>query len=230
MKKLLTLAFAFVFMTGVAFAQNNDASISQAGDDHDATINQVGQLNEAFVDQTDGGGGSTGNAVADITQEGSSNLVNLRQTAFFGDSYAEVTQIGNNNRVHGQTEDDAFLQSNAGGIVDVQMEGDDNVLYSLRGEAQKNGNIFELDIRGSANEVGLLQEFGEGYVDIIGSDNDVTLDQQAGANWNTALYNQAFVDIDGDSNMVDVSQRSTANTAHVDVIGSGNTATINQSN
>jgi len=236
MKKLLTLAFAFVFMTGVAFAQDNDASITQTGDDHDATIAQVGQMNEAFVDQTDGGGISTGNAVADIRQEGDQNLVNLRQVSLFGqlfsDSFAEITQIGNGNSVHGQTENDAFLQSNVGGIVDVRMEGNDNTLYSLAGEAQKNGNVFELDILGSENEVGLLQEFGEGYVDILGSSNDVTLDQKAaGASWNnTALYNVAEVDIVGDANMVDISQRSTANTAGVDVTGNSNTATITQSN
>ena len=230
MKKLLTLAFAFVFMTGMAFAQDNDASITQTGDDHDATIAQIGQMNEAYVDQTDGGGASTGNAVADITQEGDQNLVNLRQASFFGNSNADITQIGDGNSIRGLTEDDAFLQSNGGGLVDVRMEGNNNTLYTLRGEAQKNDNVFKLDILGSENEVGLNQEFGEGYVDIAGNTNEVILDQEAGANYATSLYNFAEVDIIGDTNMVDISQRSTANTAGVSVMGNSNTATITQSN
>jgi len=210
MKKLFTLALALVFSTGLAFGQNNMATINQMGDDHDASIDQVGQLNEAYVDQTDGGGGSTGNAVSTVDQEGDANLVNLRQVSFygqlFGDSEAYITQKGTGNKVHGQSEQDAFLQSNVGGLVDVYMEGDYNTLYSLRSEAQKNGNSFELDILGSDNEVGMEQEFGVADVDIVGDANDVMVSQLTGANWNTSLYNQATVTINGSNNTAAVSQ------------------------
>ena len=212
MKKFLTLAFALVFSTGITFGQSNMATVDQMGDDHDATVDQVGQLNQAYVDQTDGGGGSTGNAVAEVSQDGTENFVNLRQVSFygqlFGDSEAYITQEGQGNNVHGQSEQDAFLQSNVGGLVDVHMKGDYNILYSLRGEAQKNGNTFELDILGDDNRVGMEQEFGVADVDIIGSSNDVTVSQLDGSiNWDTSLYNHATVSINGSNNTAAVTQR-----------------------
>jgi hypothetical protein len=211
MKKLFTLAFALVFSTGLAFGQSNMATIDQMGDDHDASIDQVGQFNEAYVDQTDGGGGSTGNAVATVDQEGNANLVNLRQVSFYGqlhgDSEASITQIGDNNKVHGQSVEDAFLQSNVGGLVDVYMEGNNNTLYSLRDEAQKNGNSFELEILGDDNMVGMMQEFGVADVDIIGSSNDVTVSQlDGGIGWQGSR-NQATVNINGSNNKAAVTQQ-----------------------
>jgi len=232
MKKLTTLIAAFLFTAGMAFAQSNEATIDQAGDDHEATIDQMGNMNKAFVDQTDGGGGSTGNAKADIKQSGDENFVNLRQVAFFGqlfgDSYANIEQLGNFNRVEGQNAGDAFLQSNVGGILDVTMVGDNNTLYSLRGEAQKNGNEFYLDISGNGNDVGLAQEFAFGDVDITGSDNDVSLFQLAGADWDPALYNDAKVSISGDLNTVDIDQRGLSNYSNVDLMGNSNMSTITQ--
>ena len=228
MKKLLTLTTALLFTAGMAFAQSNDASIDQFGDDHEATITQAGEMNSAFVEQTvraDRSGSDVGEAT--ITQSGDENYVNLLQRSFFGDSEATITQVGSGNSVQGTSASSAFYQNHGLNILDVRMEGDDNTLYSLRGEAQKNTNTLLLDILGSENSVGLLQEFGYGDISIEGSGNMITLDQKSGSN---ATAQSAYVDILGGDNMVDIYQRGGSHTANVDIDGYSNTATITQGN
>lgn len=229
MKTLLTLTTALLFTAGSAFAQTNDASISQVGDDHDATITQAGSMNAAFVEQTaDAGREGADVGTAAVTQTGADNYVNLRQRNFYGDNEATITQLGDGNSVRGSSQGSAFMQNHGLNVIDVMMEGDDNTLYSLVGSAaQKNVNTLLLDILGSDNSVGLFQEFGYGDVDIEGSSNSVVLDQKSGAN---ATAQSAYVDILGSDNMVDVFQRGESHTADVDVTGSFNTATITQSN
>ena len=219
MKKASTLFVAMMLSAGMAFAQSNDASITQEGDDHSATIEQIGLDNAAYVDQTDGG--SNGDATAEVSQQGDNNSVNLRQRAFYGfpdQSDATITQIGNNNRVQGTSASSAFYQNQPGGILDVYMNGDNNKLYSLRTEAQKNGNEFLLDITGSDNNVGMKQEFSTADVDISGDQNDVTLSQLShGANWDQSLYSSATVSLTGDENDVSVDQNGVAHDASVSV-------------
>lgn len=228
MKTLLTITTALLFTAGSAFAQSNNASIDQVGDDHEATITQTGAMNTAFVEQTaDAGREGIDVGEAAVTQLGDDNFVNLRQRNFFGDSEATITQIGSGNSVQGTSTSSAFLQNHGLNIIDVMMEGDDNTLYSLRGEAQKNVNTLLLDILGDGNSVGLLQEFGYGDISIEGSDNMVTLDQMSNSNANA---HSAFVDIFGSDNMVDINQRGQAQTANVDINGYNNTATITQGN
>ena len=225
MKKLSILIVAFLFTAGMAFAQSNDATIDQVGDDHEAMIDQIGFSNAAYVDQTDGG--SNGDAYADILQQGDENYVNLNQRAFFGfpdESDATITQIGDRNRVEGTSATSAFYQNQPGGVVEVRMEGDDNRLYSLRGEAQKNKNEFFLDILGSDNTVGMEQENGSGDVKITGDLNTVTLSQLG----NNTIFNTAKVGILGNENGVSVTQTMDSNSAMVNVDGSFNSATITQ--
>jgi hypothetical protein len=109
-------------------------------------------LNESFVVQTDGSEGNNENtvAIADIYQKGTENYVNLNQRAFYGSfsSTALIDQVGNNNTVRGMEEGDAWYQNQTGGLLDVHMDGDNNTLRSLRGEAQKNMNFLELAIFG----------------------------------------------------------------------------------
>ncbi|WP_165779083.1 hypothetical protein [Rhodohalobacter barkolensis] len=225
MKKLSILTVAFLFTAGMAFAQSNEATIDQEGEDHEAMIEQIGFSNMAYVDQTDGG--SNGDATADISQEGDNNYVNILQRAFFGfpdESVATITQIGDNNRIEGTSETSAFYQNQPGGILDVSMVGNDNLLYSLRGEAQKNNNEFFLDIIGSDNTVGMEQESGIGDVDIEGDLNSVMLSQLG----NNSAFNTAMVDIMGNENGVSVTQTMDSNSAVVNVTGSFNSATITQ--
>ena len=223
MKRLMMTLFVLVFATGMAFAQNNDATISQVGNDHEADITQAGATNEAYVTQN--ANGSPDEAWAMIVQSGAENLVRLQQTSFYSGSNADITQIGNRNKVHGVTESDPFLQSNGGGLVDVRMEGDDNVLSSLRGEAQKNqNNSFELDILGSDNEVGMMQEYGAAETNIEGDLNNVLVNQKSGG----FDFSESTVDILGSDNYVNVYQRGALNHSSVDVNGSFNSATVTQ--
>ena len=228
MKKLSTLLVALFFTAGMAFAQSNDASIDQVGDDHEATISQTGAMNSAFVEQTaDAGREGSDVGEATVTQTGAENYVNLRQRNFFGNNEATITQLGDGNRVQGTTASSAFYQNHGLNVIDVRMEGNDNTLYSLAGEAQKNVNTFLLDILGSDNSVGMFQHFGYGDVSIEGSSNSVVLYQRSGSN---ATAQSAHVDISGGDNMVDIYQNGESHTATVDIIGYSNTATISQSN
>jgi hypothetical protein len=228
MKTLLTLTTALLFTAGSAFAQSNDASIDQVGDDHDATISQTGATNTAYVEQTaDAGREGADVGTATVTQTGDENYVNLRQRSFYGDSEATITQLGSGNSVRGTSESSEFLQNHGLNVVDVMMAGDDNTLYSLASEAQKNVNTFLLDILGNENTVGMKQHFGNGDVDIDGDANTVTLSQHANNNLNA---HSAIVDILGSENMIDVSQTGYSQTATVDVTGSFNTSTVTQSN
>jgi len=229
MKTLATLTTALLFTAGSAFAQTNDASIDQVGDDHEATISQAGAMNAAYVTQTaDAGREGADVGSATVTQTGADNYVNLNQRSFFGDSEATITQLGDGNSVRGSSLGSAFMQNHGLNVIDVMMDGDDNTLYSLVGSAaQKNVNTLLLDILGDANSVGLFQHFGFADVDIEGSSNSVVLDQKSGAN---ATAQSAIVDILGSDNMVNVYQRGDSHTAAVDVTGSFNTATIMQSN
>ena len=228
MKTLLTLTTALLFTAGSAFAQTNDASIDQIGDDHEATITQAGSMNMAYVEQTaDAGREGADVGAATVTQTGSENYVNLLQRSFFGDSEATITQIGDGNSVRGTSETSAFKQNHGLNVIDVTMVGDDNTLYSLAGEAQKNANTFLLDILGDNNMVGMFQHFGYADVDIEGSSNSVVVDQRSGAN---ATAQTALVDIFGGDNTVGITQTGDSHTATVDVIGSFNTSAITQSN
>lgn len=225
MKKLTTLITIMLFAVGMAFAQTNDATIDQIGDDHESTITQVGSLNGAYVEQTaDAGREGADVGTATIEQTGSENSVNLRQRAFYGDAEADIVQLGDRNRVEGTAPGNDFLQNHGLNIVDVYMEGDDNVLSSLRAEAQKNANEFYLDIVGSDNSVAMQQETGYGDVNIAGDLNNVTLSQLG----NNAAYNTGLVDIIGNENMVSVTQTMDSNSAAVNVNGSFNSATVTQ--
>lgn len=233
MKKLFVFLGVLAMSAGVVFAQGNDASIDQTGDDHEAVIEQIGSMNESYVVQTDGS--ETNNptvAVANVYQEGTGNHVNLNQRAFYGwmNSTAFVEQIGDNNTVRGMNEGDDWYQNQTGGLLDVYMEGNNNTLRSLRGEAQKNRNYLELSILGSDNDVAAAQEGGSATVDIEGGENNVTLWQVgSGMGVDETLFNYADVDVIGSSNIVDVHQTSNSNNAVVDVLGSSNTATVTQS-
>ncbi|MEX2478847.1 MAG: hypothetical protein WD357_10445 [Gracilimonas sp.] len=228
MKKLTTLIVAILFTGGMAIAQTNDASIDQVGDDHEATISQSGTMNTAYVEQTaDAGREGADVGTATVTQTGAENYANLRQRSFYGDSEASIVQLGDRNSVQGQTDTDDFYQNHGLNILDVVMDGNDNTLYSLAGEAQKNVNTFLLDVIGNENKVGTRQHGGYADVVIEGDLNNVTLAQQASP---VDIGNSAYVDIFGSENTVGISQNGPAHTANVNVNGDFNTSSITQGN
>ena len=228
MKKLSILLVAFLFTAGMAFAQNNDASIDQVGDNHDATITQIGAMNSALVLQTaDDGREGSDVATATIEQEGTGNVAGLRQRAFYGNAQATIVQVGDNNRVEGPNEGTNFYQNHGLNVLDVNMNGDDNVLYGLQGEGQKNANSLLVSIYGNSNEVGSFQHYGSADINIDGDLNEVLLSQRSS---HPSTEQTANIDLLGSDNFVDVFQTGDSHTATVDVMGSNNSAEISQYN
>ncbi|MEX0661825.1 MAG: curlin repeat-containing protein [Balneolaceae bacterium] len=222
MKTLLTFITALLFTVGTAFAQSNDASIDQVGDDHEATITQVGATNSASVEQTaDAGREGDDIGTATVDQDGTGNVVGLRQRAFYGDAEATITQIGDNNRV------DDFYQNHGLNLLDVSMTGNDNVLYGTQGESQKNANSLLLSVIGNSNDMGTFQHYGSAEVNIDGDYNEVLLSQRSS---HSSTEQTANIDLIGSDNFVDVTQTGESHTANVDVSGSFNSATITQHN
>jgi hypothetical protein len=222
LKQLLTFAFALVFMTGIAFAQNNDSSIDQVGNGHFADIDQMGDdnLSELVQDLGKVQPNNDGKGSAIVTQTGNENINKLSQNTFFGNHDATITQVGDRNYSE-------IFTSNGGGSATVTMMGDDNRLEQYKKaslENQKNDNMFVLDVTGDRNETGMFQQFGHGTVTITGSDNSVQLRQDAGANFNTALYDVATITVDGDFNQIEVDQgkEGVNNLATVELLGGSN--------
>jgi len=226
MKKLFTLAFALVFSTGIAVAQNNSSTIDQVGNGHAAMITQTGDQNSSELRQDIAKGPAQLNydGHATVTQTGDRNTSKLTQITFYDGHDATITQVGNDNYSE-------IVTSNGGGSADVTMNGNENELLSYRLDknfsyhTQKNDNQFTLGITGNSNTVGMNQEFSNGTVTITGSRNDVLLRQHGGgANYDQALYDQATITVDGSDNMIDVDQdggalaRGLNNTATVELL------------
>jgi len=228
MKTLLTFITVLLFTVGSAFAQSNDASIDQVGDNHDATITQIGAMNSAVINQSaDQGREGSDVATASIEQEGTGNVAGLRQRAFFGNAQASIVQVGDNNRVEGPNEGSNFFQNHGLNVLDVSMTGNDNVLYGLQGEGQKNANSLLVSIYGDSNEVGSFQHYGSANVNIDGDLNEVLLSQRSSL---SSTEQTANIDLIGSDNFVDVFQTGDSHTATIDVMGSNNSATISQYN
>ncbi|NBC00298.1 MAG: hypothetical protein GVY15_05500 [Bacteroidetes bacterium] len=182
MKKLLTLAFAFVFMTGVAFAQSNDASTTQEVDDSEITIDQVGSQNEADVSQILG----NDNMLVNLDQEGSSNDASVTQQ--YGQWHeAQVSQAGSGNEL-------TLLQDNTSTLANVTQEGDNN-------EADIYQRNYSFAFGTYSSRVDLLQD---------GNGNDADIDMDGFRNFSDVSQigdeNQAFVTQDGDDNSVLIEQ------------------------
>ena len=91
MKKVLLITITLLFAAVSAFAQSNEATLSQVGNDNTATIDQIGDLNYTSLSQADG-------ATADIDQiSASKSFVSLSQ---IGASSATILQ-NNKNSVAG---------------------------------------------------------------------------------------------------------------------------------
>ena len=137
MKKASTLFVAMMLSAGMAFAQNNNASVTQAGDNNLATVGQMGSDHEAVVSQDTWGTGHT----AEVSQSGGSNSYSYIEQNQRG-AEAFVTQIGSDNR--------SSLKQSGPNLATITQEGNDNILgqYSnLSKKAfQKNGTSFANDM------------------------------------------------------------------------------------
>ncbi|WP_340104128.1 hypothetical protein [Rhodohalobacter sp. 8-1] len=194
MKKLSTLTLGLFFAAGSAFAQSNEATVSQAGDQNEATIQQVyqaggsGDNNEAFTTQT-----GNLNVVAGLKQRGAGNWHGIVQTGDNNlvdrypnqgssqggsyDGYISITQLGDDNKVwdadQAGSENSLTVTQRGGDIVNVEAQ------ISPEGGV---GNAIVIDQYGGGNAVGEFSPNGSGaYQEGEGNSMDITQDGGAKA-------------------------------------------------
>ena len=258
MKKFLTLAFALVFSTGIAFAQNNEATVTQDGDFSAATVDQAGSMLDATVYQDGSSSQQRGNE-AIVNQVGTSNEAYVQQLGEQND--ADIEQAGSRNyaEIVGQTgfaNDASALQDadteNSSIYIDQQGDGNAAFYNSYASAEQYNQSGSEIRIvhtrvginDPSGSRMDVVQRNGaDNYVEVDGFGNvlDVDVLQKGGDN------NEAFVDQDapalgqpgnlsatvtqlGSDNFADVTQSGFGHTSDVMQGGNNNTATVTQSN
>lgn len=240
MKKLLTLSTALLFTAGAAFAQSNDASVSQDGDDNDATIEQIGSANSAELNQGFNGQGQNG-AFGEIFQDGDDNSATMNQRAWanrgndhlieqFGDFNEGTLDIYNGDNSGFLLQDGAensarMVQSGTGHESLIAQTGDENYARSS-------------SVAGSGNQTAIVQGIPEGLG--IG---EPSLDgpQPLGVQSLIPIFsedNAATLKVEGSDNMAGILQVGIGNNAGsnpqwsgdlgIDVAGDGNISGIAQ--
>jgi len=218
LKQLSTIAFALVFMTGIAVAQDNTASINNAlGDNNTALIEQAGTMNDGSIYL----GQSNRNDV-EIDQAGTNNGARFE---FRGDRN-EVTgmQYGTDNRMFvnfrgtgpGPDGDGAsrsdfyFEQSGEGNMISGGIIGDRN-----EGDVRQYGTDNEL-----LGGAGLFDAEG---IMIDGDRNDLWVRQHGTAN-------QGVIQVAGNNNEMSLYQDGSGHSGEILINGSGNEHSIHQTN
>ncbi|MFW5757148.1 MAG: hypothetical protein ACOC4J_04215 [Bacteroidota bacterium] len=256
MKKVIAIFGAFLVSATMSFAQNNEASSKQQGNNNDSEIeqtgienhagvtNQKGNNNEAFIQQGDFGGNfvQSNYAEASIRQVGDRNDADIQQRQGFDEGSAvsihTVEQIGNDNT-------GVFTTFNGGNTGMIYQDGNDNFAKGKQASNPDldiqitqlgNANIADVDQRRSYSDVLIRQD---------GNQNNTTVEQDGTGNFfdedtkgslNVVSAEQigensdAFVDIIGNSNTIGIYQTSDGNTATSFTQGNGNTVSITQTN
>ena len=138
MKKLFTLAFALVFSTGIAFAQNNDSDVSQSGGDNEATIQQVGSNNESDLSQSNFSNGSFLGHEAGIYQDGADNVADVLSDGGTGTNVVDLDQLGTSN-------DATIAQKWGQNTAEVLQDGMDNEAnVQHRGSYQSSADVDQI--------------------------------------------------------------------------------------
>lgn len=168
MKKLLTLSTALLFAAGAAFAQSNDATLNQDGDDNEASIEQLGsgnsaELNQGFDNNGDFQGQS--NAIGDIFQDGDDNSATMNQRAWGNDGNDhEVEQLGDGNSAN----TDIYNGNNFGYLL---QDGSVNSARMVQSGTSHESYIMQTGVEnyaqsssvaGSGNQTAIVQGIPEG--------------------------------------------------------------------
>ncbi|MFP8488069.1 hypothetical protein ACKGJO_03135 [Gracilimonas sp. Q87] len=237
MKRLMTVLAAVLFTTGMAFAQSNQATINQIGDDHVATVQQdngignqatvdqeaVDQIfstdpaedNYAFVQQING----NYNRV-DLDQGGNGDYADVRQNGYRNE--ADMMQKGPNDTDHYAT----LVQTGNYNTVDMFQDHNDNATFT----AVQTGNNNDIlsNQNGGTSFSTLLMDFIQ-----TGNRNSIDARQNQGAA--TALIyqlnsddNSAITRQTGGGHWLRVDQYSDNNTANITQTGTNNTSTVYQ--
>jgi len=188
---------------------------SYSGDDNGIYIDQAGNNNSITILQD-----SDNNQIRGIDQQrakmwGNSNIYDIRQGAptTTGINLIELMVDGDSNNLT------LFQDRFDAGTADSSASGDNILRIDIDG----NSNTVATNQRGETNAGG---QFGE--INITGNLNDVTMVQRS------TLSETAFIDITGDSNVIDLLQQNTSNAvgstkfADIKLTGDGHTVNLTQ--
>ena len=243
MKKLFTLAFALVFSTGIAVAQNNDATIDTDGDRNSASITQQSNANlsEASITQT--GDANTGDLTqqngfyheATLEQVGDRNSATLTQDNT--NTFADLYQEGNGNTIVGFQRSRLFGgpgvsisdlevdQIGSGNYVDVDMDAE-----SPTGEPKTN--VADIDQDGDRNTVLLSQNRSDFSSNSGNGLNSASISQVGNGNYTDAAQDgrgQALEQsVMGDRNDLFSTQEGRFQYLNLEVAGNGNSMVSDQ--
>jgi len=257
MKKLTTLIAAFLFTTGMAFAQNNDATSTQNGNDNEVTISQIGNLNVATSTQTGNGSeitieqtGSENNAIANHKGNGSidqlqNGMNNDAQAFASSNATISQTQLGDDNvALVGVTrgplnQRSAVTQFQDGYRNHAEVEirqGNGRINTILQSQIGNDNSALIQDL-GNVNNITQIQE-GDNNSSTVGNVGNpqlggmTVLTDQYGDNNTATVYGSqnAFADIfqTGDMNVASIVQTAGSDMATITQTGNGNSASIVQ--
>lgn len=249
MKKLSILTLGLFFAAGSAFAQSNDATVDQAGDDngatvtqsglnHDATIEQVGDENMSAITQTsesnDGTSRQFGNDNESSTvQNGNSNQSWTVQGWYSEDAanntISSVTQNGNGNYTL------AYTSLGDNNKVSVEQEATGNMAIVMQGWSNPddyvNDNNASISQFSSDNDARIFQYNGDNNTATVtqqgGNDNNGQISQGYlwavnGLNISAAFSNEGHIVQNGDQNNATAMQFGDSNFFDLVQNGSGN--------
>jgi len=236
MKKLLILLLASLVTAGMAFAQSNESSVEQTGDDNDAYTTQTGASNDATIEQAgDENDGSILQNNADnlgvIWQYGDDNSATVAQdgiehTAYILQGYfstgaanhnvSSLTQEGTDNWAYLYL---AFGDNNEATVV---QENADNVAYVIQGWGE--GDVPNDVVNYNSASISQFSSNNDGRIFQYNGDNNTATVTQQNGNSNNGQISQGYLWTVHD---VDISEAN-FNIANINQAGDMNNATVMQ--
>lgn len=230
MRSVVTLTFALMLSTSIAFAQNNEAEVEQVGSLNSATVTQSSSANYTGVWQGLEGA-SAASATATVTQAGESGTVYVvqgRHSAGSVDgSQATINQAGVGNLAY-SIQGAAGSDNGSTAVIDQEEASGGNDAYTFQGHGATNVSVD--------NYASILQSSGTG--------NFAQISQAAEVYSGSNIYaegNNARIEQNGDQNEARINQGVAVewdvrfdggtvlnNTGLIVQEGSGNDARLNQ--
>jgi hypothetical protein len=247
----IAIAVVALVMSVGAYAVDNSIYIDQTGDNATINISQDGAGNRVRGIQGTGTGNTTpavinGDGMAiDITQVGAGNVLNLgiqsTTAAAASPTSVNYSVSGGNNtgtinlNANGQGTNSSttldITQSGGNNVANINVLGSKNTLTAVQsgGSATLNSTVNASETTQTINTSGgtgnsvttnLTGDKGTVVVDFVGASNTASITQAGGG---TAGHN-ATLDVNGSSNSYTINQSGTIDTTvNIKTVGSGNT-------
>ncbi len=200
MKKFITLAISLCFTSSMAFAQSNNATVSQTGDKLDAAVEQTGSSNIASATQTGSLNAAEAAQVgssnsAAIIQSGQSNIGGVWQgleDAAATNAVANVEQTGTSGEVY------VVQGRSANGSVDgskatVSQAGTDNFVYTIQGASGADNGSETIVNQSAETSNGIAYVFQGHGSGNVATGNEATINQISGVGNNAQISQGAEV-------------------------------------